>query len=133
MLNRKAFALDMGFSFGENTKILATGGSSSSRSILQVMSDVFNAPVYIQKTPEAACLGACYRAFYITYLTAAQSNGQEVLPYHDFINQFNSTNQRVCDPSPDSDEIYQPMLKRYREMVEVMTETQLHPDGIIAV
>ena len=124
MLNRKAVALDMGFNFGENTKILATGGSSSSRSILQVMSDVFNAPVYIQKTPEAACLGACYRAFYVTYMTKALSNGKEVLPYHDFIDQFNSMNQRVCDPTPNSLEIYEPMLERYREMVEVMMETQ---------
>lgn len=57
MLNRKSFALDMGFNFGENTNILATGGSSSNRSILQVMSDVFNASVFVQKTHEAACMG----------------------------------------------------------------------------
>jgi xylulokinase len=51
MLNRKAFAADMGFNFGDNTKIIATGGSSSNKSILQVMADVFNCTVYIKKTP----------------------------------------------------------------------------------
>jgi xylulokinase len=48
MLHRKAIASDMGFNFGENTRILATGGGSANKSILQVMADVFNAPVYIQ-------------------------------------------------------------------------------------
>lgn len=48
MLHRKAVASDMGFTFGENTRILATGGASANKAILQVMSDVFNAPVYIQ-------------------------------------------------------------------------------------
>lgn len=67
---RKAHALDMGFIIGkitskshdifyfpslisstfadENTKIIATGGASENKYILQVLSDVFNAPVYVQ-------------------------------------------------------------------------------------
>lgn len=36
MLHRKAIALDMGFIFGDNTRILATGGASANTSILQV-------------------------------------------------------------------------------------------------
>lgn len=32
----------------KNTKILATGGASLNKSILQVMADVFNVPVYVQ-------------------------------------------------------------------------------------
>lgn len=48
MLHRRAIASDMGFHFGDQTKILATGGASVNKSILQVISDVFNAPVYIQ-------------------------------------------------------------------------------------
>ena len=57
MLHHKAVASDMGYSFGENTRIVATGGASANKSILQVCSDVFDAPVYIQKTTEAALLG----------------------------------------------------------------------------
>lgn len=48
MLHKRAIASDMGFHFGEETKIIATGGASVNKSILQVISDVFNAPVYIQ-------------------------------------------------------------------------------------
>ncbi len=33
---------------GEGCRILATGGASNNKAILQVMSDVFNADVYIQ-------------------------------------------------------------------------------------
>ena len=32
---------------GSTTRIIATGGTSVNKSILQVLSDVFNSPVYI--------------------------------------------------------------------------------------
>lgn len=48
MLHRRAIATDMGFNFNTETKLIATGGASINRSILQVIADVFNAPVYIQ-------------------------------------------------------------------------------------
>lgn len=126
MLNRKAFALEMGFNFGENTKILATGGSSANKTILQVMANVFNCPVYIQKTPEAACLGAAYRAKYVQYITQAKVISKSVETYHDYIKSFCDlhSNQRICDPYSDSNEIYTPMLDRYRSMVKIMLEHQ---------
>lgn len=52
MLHRRAVAEDMGFHFGKDTKIIATGGASVNKSILQVIADVFNAPVYIQVISE---------------------------------------------------------------------------------
>ncbi|KAG5670751.1 hypothetical protein PVAND_000992 [Polypedilum vanderplanki] len=129
MLNRKAFAMDMGFNFGENTKILATGGSSMNSAILQVMSDVFNSPVYIQKTPEAACLGAAYRAKYVLYMETAKENGDTYENYHDYIKKYCDMKHyyihRVVEPHGDSKIIYEPMLKRYREMVQVMLDRQL--------
>lgn len=123
MLNRKAVATDMGFSFGENTRILATGGASVNKSILQVMADVFNAPVYIQKTSEAALFGGAFRAAFAIHHskdTAMHPDKysaymQELLPHH---------MQRVCDPSPDSENIYGKMIQRYREMVTVMMKNQ---------
>jgi xylulokinase len=124
MLNRKAFAADMGFNFGDNTKIIATGGSSSNKSILQVMADVFNCTVYIKKTPEAACLGAAYRANYVTYLEDAKAAGDSYENYHDFIKKNCDSDSRIAGPHGDSDEIYIPMLQRYRDMVKVMTERQ---------
>lgn len=127
MLNRKAFAMDMGFNFGENSKILATGGSSANNAILQVMSDVFNSPVYNQRTPEAACLGAAYRAKYVMYTEYVKSSGDaQAESYHDYIkkicDQKHMYFQRVCEPHSDSEKIYGPMLERYREMVKYMMD-----------
>lgn len=113
----------MGFSFGENTRILATGGASVNKSILQVMADVFNAPVYVQKSSEAALFGGAFRAaFAIHHLKDKSmepdkypSYMQELLPHH---------MQRICDPSPDSEAIYGKMIQRYREMVAVLMRNQ---------
>lgn len=125
MLNRKAFAMDMGFNFGTNTKIIATGGSSSNKSILKVMADVFNCPVYIKKTPEAACVGAAYRAKYVVYMEDAKKAGDTYENYHDYIKEFcDMDSHRVAEPYGDGDEIYIPMMPRYREMVRVMMERQ---------
>ncbi|NXW56282.1 XYLB kinase, partial [Eurystomus gularis] len=46
------------------TRILATGGASRNEKILQVLSDVFNAPVYTIDTANSACLGSAYRAIH---------------------------------------------------------------------
>jgi xylulokinase len=128
MINRKQVALDMGFNFGENTKILATGGSSTNKSILQVMSDVFNAPVYIQNSTEAAAIGGCYRAKYVLHQNAAQLTGEPIESYYEYIKKLCFNYRRICDPNPESGEIYIPMLIRYKEMIQVMME---HKDEII--
>lgn len=121
MLHRKAVATDMGFSFGENTRILTTGGASTNRSILQVVSDVFGAPVYIQKSAEAALLGSAFRAKYALYLNGL-SVDQSRESYYDFISRLLPHHmQRVCDPSPGTKEIYSEMELRYRDMVTVLT------------
>lgn len=128
MLNRKAYAMDIGFKFGDKTKIVATGGTSSNHTILQVMSDVFNSPVYIQKTPEAACLGAAYRAKYVLYMESSKEKGDSFVDYHEYIKNYCDKKhcyiQRVAQPHVDSQNIYDPMILRYREMVKVMMNNQ---------
>uniref|UniRef100_T1GE88 Xylulose kinase n=1 Tax=Megaselia scalaris TaxID=36166 RepID=T1GE88_MEGSC len=115
MLHKKAVAIDFGFHFEQDTKIVATGGASVNKSILQVISDVFNAPVYVQTESEAALFGAAYRAKYCVY----KSENSEAMSYYDYIVQYIPDHLKlVCEPSKDSDSIYTPMLKRYREMVE---------------
>ncbi len=42
--------------------IVATGGASRNRAILQVMADVFGVPVYVAEDPNSAVLGAVRRA-----------------------------------------------------------------------
>lgn len=87
------------------------------------MADVFNSPVYIRKTPEAACLGAAYRARYIVYMEEAKKAGDPYDTFHDYIKKFCDTDsQRIAEPHGDGDNIYTPMLQRYRDMVKVMME-----------
>lgn len=121
MLHHKSVASDMGFNFGETTRILATGGSSANKSILQVMADVFNAPVYIQKTTEAALLGAAFRAKYAHFRSLLPVDQTDCESYQDHIIRFRpQLIQRICEPSADCGEIYRPMQERYREMVDVL-------------
>lgn len=122
MLHRKAVAGDMGFHFGEDTRILATGGASANKAILQVVSDVFNAPVYIQKTTEAALLGAAFRAKYVLYLSRLLADQTDRESYFDFVSKYLPHHmQRVCEPSRDAKDIYSAMENRYREMVTVLS------------
>lgn len=123
MLHHKSVAAEIGFSFGEDTRIIATGGASANKSILQVISDVFDAPVYMQKQHEAALLGAAYRAKYGLYLSRLQNGQTERESYFEFVSKFLPHHmQRVCEPSPDSENIYGKMLERYRDMVAVLHE-----------
>lgn len=126
MLSRKAFASEMGFSFGENTRILATGGASANKSILQVVSDVFNAPVYTQQTTEAALVGAAYRAKYVLEASRAKDGGKGLESYFRYIRDLlpEHSVSRVCDPAQDSSDIYDGMLDRYHEMVKYMMDHQ---------
>lgn len=125
MLHHKAVASDMGFSFGETTRILATGGASANKSILQVMADVFNAPVYIQKTTEAALLGAAFRAKYAHFRSQLPPDQTDCESFCDHISRFRpKLVQRICEPSADVGAIYAPMQDRYREMVEVLSRTK---------
>lgn len=45
---RKSYVEELGFTKNEKSRIIATGGGSQNEAILQVLSDVFNIPVYVQ-------------------------------------------------------------------------------------
>lgn len=55
---------NLGFKSGPNTRILATGGASANQSIVKVLADVFNAPVYTYSIPNSAVLGSALLAKY---------------------------------------------------------------------
>uniref|UniRef100_F7HD14 Xylulose kinase n=1 Tax=Callithrix jacchus TaxID=9483 RepID=F7HD14_CALJA len=61
---KRIHAEGLGYRVMSKTKILATGGASHNRDILQVLADVFGAPVYVIDTANSACLGSAYRAFH---------------------------------------------------------------------
>lgn len=110
---KRAYAEDFGFIFDKDTKILATGGASCNKAILQVMADVFNAPVYVADVINSAAVGSAYQAK--IGLLEPESTFEEItssLP----------APKLVCTPYPDAMEIYEPMVQRYRNIVATLTE-----------
>jgi len=69
-LRLRAHAENLGYKIGPETRVLATGGASTNTSIIQVLADVFNAPVIIQTRPNSACLGSALMAKYCKLLIA---------------------------------------------------------------
>ncbi|XP_036189074.1 xylulose kinase isoform X2 [Myotis myotis] len=63
-LAKRIHAEGLGYRVLPKTKILATGGASHNGDILQVLADVFGAPVYVIDTANSACVGSAYRAFH---------------------------------------------------------------------
>ncbi|KAG8521537.1 Xylulose kinase, partial [Galemys pyrenaicus] len=61
---KRIHAEGLGYRVMPKTKILATGGASRNRDILQVLADVFGAPVYVIDTTNSACVGSAYQAFH---------------------------------------------------------------------
>ncbi|KAM4028971.1 xylulose kinase isoform 2-T4 [Anomaloglossus baeobatrachus] len=104
---KRIYAERLGYKILPQTKILATGGASCNQEILQVLSDIFNAPVHTIATANSACLGCAYRAAHGLASLSSCSSFTEVLkaPQH----------KLVVAPRPEADKIYQPLLKRYAE------------------
>ncbi|XP_077296795.1 xylulose kinase-like isoform X2 [Arctopsyche grandis] len=119
---RRVHAEDMGFVIDENTKILATGGASANKSILQVMSDVFNAPVYVQDSANSALLGAAYRAKHgLMYHNASDDEK----PTFETITSGVPSPTLVCTPYSDAEQVYKPMLERYKEYVQSIVKENM--------
>ncbi|XP_044738718.1 xylulose kinase-like isoform X2 [Chrysoperla carnea] len=108
---RRAHAEDIGFHLGPETKILATGGASKNKAILQVLSDVFNAPVYTQETANSAVLGASYQAKHGLYCKEKS---------YDEITSVLTPPTLVCEPFKDAPELYDPMVLRYRNILNTL-------------
>lgn len=109
-LSRRLHAERLGYSVVSGTRVLATGGASANKQILQVLSDVFNAPVYTMDLSDSASLGSAYRALHglaagsgLSYLDAVQKAPEP---------------QLVCTPHPTAQQVYDPMLKRFAHLEE---------------
>lgn len=102
---KRAHAEDLGFALG--SRILATGGATRNQSLLQVVSDVFNSPVYIQTSANSASLGAAYMAKFALSGNTVQFE-KMFLTTEDF--------KLAAEPARDAEEIYKPMVTRYRKL-----------------
>lgn len=95
----------------EETRILATGGASKNKAILQVLSDIFHAPVLIiQGTTNSACLGSAYLALYGVCR-------QSKVGFHDLFYKSDKYEMAVL-PNVKTRDIYDKMVKRYKLLEE---------------
>ncbi|KAK6631307.1 hypothetical protein RUM44_005833 [Polyplax serrata] len=113
-LARRAFVEEMGFIHSDECRILATGGASLNKVILQVLCDVFNIPVYIQKCNNSAAFGSAYRA--------KLGMKGERSPEAYFEDPLES--ELVCAPNKDAVQIYDPMLKKYKMFVSALLKAE---------
>jgi len=93
-----------------SNSILATGGASRNRDIIQIISNVFGVPVYIGEVPNSAALGAAFRAFH----------GYQCHKEQKFLS-FNSVVgdpvfQICCEPDMKSHERYMKLVERYSNL-----------------
>ncbi|XP_063777910.1 xylulose kinase isoform X1 [Pseudophryne corroboree] len=104
---KRVYAERLGYKIMPQTRILATGGASCNQDILQVLSDIFNAPVHTLATSNSACLGCAYQAAHGLAMHSSPLSGTDV---------FKPAEHRlVVTPRPDAEKIYQPLMKRYAE------------------
>uniref|UniRef100_A0A8C5DTC5 Xylulose kinase n=3 Tax=Gouania willdenowi TaxID=441366 RepID=A0A8C5DTC5_GOUWI len=106
-LSRRLHAERLGYSIRSGTRVLATGGASSNKHILQVLSDVFNAPVYTIDVSDSACLGSAYRALHgVSKLSFSEVTKNAAPP------------KLMVTPTPGAQQVYDHMIKRFAQLEE---------------
>ncbi|XP_001945125.2 xylulose kinase [Acyrthosiphon pisum] len=118
---KRAHAEQLGYTIDAKTRIIATGGASNNNTILQILSDVFNAPVYTQEAANSAVLGAAYQA----KRGLVQSKCTDCVDSFQSVVTTAAPPTLACSPHKDAYEIYTPMVKRYNNIIkEVLSATR---------
>lgn len=87
--------------------IIATGGGSANRAILQVMADVFDADVFTLPVTNTACLGAALRALHFDRSTSSRP-----LSWPDAVAGFTDSSH-AASPIPANVVVYRRARERY--------------------
>ncbi|XP_059054563.1 xylulose kinase [Achroia grisella] len=113
-LARRLHAEDMGVILDSSSRLVATGGASVNKELLQIFADVFNTPVYVQNEhANAALLGAAIRAADVWSAEAGVK-----------LSGADPSVSPVATPYPDHDQIYKPMMPRYRQMIATFSKLE---------
>ncbi|XP_057347288.1 xylulose kinase isoform X3 [Manis pentadactyla] len=116
---KRIHAEGLGYRIMPKTKILATGGASHNRDILQVLADVFGAPVYVTDTANSACVGSAYRAFH----GLAAGTG---VPFSEVVKL--APNPRLAaTPTPGASQVYEALLPKYAKLEQRILSQTLGP------
>ncbi|CAG2056155.1 unnamed protein product [Timema podura] len=140
-LAKRAHAEDLGFNIEAGSRIIATGGASNNKSILQVLSDVFNAPVFVLVRVSGSLsiykyrYPTQFRKYTILSLQEAANSamlGSAYQAKHALVAEHTSFSEMTsclpppvlaCQPYKDAAQVYNPMLARYRRLVKSILDT----------
>jgi sugar (pentulose or hexulose) kinase len=97
-------------------RVIATGGGSSNIHMLQVLADIFGAPIYTSDSgPNAAALGAALRAVHAWYCNEVK----QFVPFNEVI-RSNSTLR--ANPIPEFASMYSTLVHRYQALEKRVVE-----------
>jgi len=96
--------------------ILVTGGSSKNTEILQVWSDVFGVPVHTAAQPNAAAVGAAYRALHAVRCAKAG----KFVPFIEVVGE--TSFQKSAEPNMENHIMYKKMSERYKRLEEELVK-----------
>ncbi len=106
-----AMALHSGWAVPRVARIHATGGAARNREILQVMADVFDAPVHRMEVANSACLGAALRA-----LHADAASVGRVVEWEDVVAGFaDASEEPEARPRKDAAAVYLELRRSYAD------------------
>ncbi|XP_071043346.1 xylulose kinase isoform X2 [Parasteatoda tepidariorum] len=114
-LAKRIHAEDLGVTMDSSSKIIATGGASTNKSLTQVLSDVFNSPVYTLENANSACFGSALRAKHGLL-------GEDFC-FHDMFCEPLGIHLSAS-PSKDAAQVYGSMAARYRILQEKVLKLQ---------
>lgn len=98
------------------SSILATGGASSNKAIIRIMSDVLGVPVYAGDQPNSASLGAACRAL---HGWSCEKSGKFV-PFAEVLTGAPPFRE-AAEPDMEAHAVYTKMLERYEELEKKIT------------
>ena len=99
-------------------RVIATGGASVNQAILQVMANVFGAPVYRLDVDNSAALGAALRAYHADRLAAG-----EPVSWHTVVSGFTdpAAENRIV-PDPQAVGVYADLRRHYASLERLHTD-----------
>ncbi|XP_016992231.1 xylulose kinase [Drosophila rhopaloa] len=130
IMHHCAIAREMGFHQAPDTKIIVVGEDSRSQNVLQIVADIFNAPVYQRTGIEVSLLGCAFRARYAFYEHRESScncrsckmpKGRKPrLSYAEFLQNVPSGLKLAAEPTPGCEKIYRPLIARCSQICQLL-------------
>ncbi|KAH8266490.1 hypothetical protein KR044_008049 [Drosophila immigrans] len=139
IMHRLVMTVDAGVQLDSISKIIVAGKGSRNHSVLQIVADVFNLPVYAQDGPLPLLLGGAFRARYAFYeyreancnCFKCRGNNQPKLSYAEFFRHVPEKLKLVAEPAKGCQAIYAPLTDRIRSMCRVMAASSTINDRLI--